>query len=231
MDDNRESSFETCVQEKYNQRQKKMKARRARRRSRVHSELLKCASAETMLKKLAVTTRTRVRCTQSREKLFSLLDLAEHTMMELTDSTLDQKMWELFTRLYLGGDRCGCGDQMTAGLFDAFPTFSRMGARRSPRTLSGLGSLATSHAQPAMLGGHLLATRGARSCADGSVRASRFISLFEALDPAGNKTLRSGETCERRLPFLGTAAVFPMKKPGSAKPSDTTGVASWTRRT
>ena len=38
-----------------------------------------------MLEKLAVTTRTR-----SREKLFSLLDLAEHTMMELTDATLDR---------------------------------------------------------------------------------------------------------------------------------------------
>ena len=48
--------------------------------------------------------------------------------------------------------------------------------------------------------GHLLATRGKRSCADGTVRASGAISPFKALGSAGNKTMRSGETCERRLP-------------------------------
>ena len=91
-----------------------------------------------MQEKLAVTTRTRRCCTQSREMLFSLLNLTEHTMMKLTDATLDQKMSELFTRLYLGSEQCGCGEQTMVGLFDAFLAFSRMGARRLPRTLRAL---------------------------------------------------------------------------------------------
>ena len=195
-----------------------MKARRARCRSRVHSELLKCASAETMLKKTGGDhPHTNALQSISREALLAARPRRTHNDGVDGFHPGPEDVRTVTLVLYLGGEQCGCGEQMTAGLFDAFPTFSRMGARRSPRTFSGLGSWATSHAQPAMLGGHLLATRGARSCAGGSVRASRLISLFEALDPAGSKTLRSGETCERRLPFLGTAAVSPKKKPGSAK--------------
>ena len=59
-----------------------------------------------------------MRCSQSREKLFPLLDLTEYMMMDLTDATLDQQICELFTRLYLGGEQCGCGEQMMACLFD-----------------------------------------------------------------------------------------------------------------
>ena len=138
MDDDSDSSSEACIEEESKQRQRKLKARRARRRTRVHSELLKSASAGTMLEKLAVTTRTRVRYTQSRERLFSLLDLTEHTMMELADATLDRQKCELFTQLCLGGEQRGCGEHMMAGLFGAFPTFSRMGAQRLPRTLRSL---------------------------------------------------------------------------------------------
>ena len=135
-------------------------------------------------------------------------------------------MCELFTQLYLGGEKCGCGEQMMAGFFAASLTLSWTGVRKVPRILWAFERLA--HTQPAkssdagVLGGHLLATRGARSRADGCVRASGVISLFEALDPAGNKTLRSGESCERRLPFLGTAYSIPKKKPGPANPSNTT---------
>ena len=55
-----------------------------------------------MLEKLAVTTRTTMHYTQSREKLFALLDYAEHTVMVLTEATLHQKMCELFTSSVLG---------------------------------------------------------------------------------------------------------------------------------
>ena len=167
-----------------------------------------------------MTIGTRMRYTQYREKLFSLLDPTEHTIMELTYATLDQKMRELCRSLYLGGEQCGCGEQKIAGLFDAFPAFSWMGASRLPAYPLGPESLGKSHTQPAtqspdagMLGGHLLATRGARSGADGAVRALGIVSLFKAVDTAGNKTLRSGKTFEWRLP------------PGPAKPSDATRAA------
>ena len=81
-----------------------------------------------------MATRTRMRYTQSRERLFSMLDLTEHTMMELADVTLDQNVCELFTQLYLGPELCGCGEQVMASL-DAFPAFSQMGARKRPRAL------------------------------------------------------------------------------------------------
>ena len=70
---------------------------------------------------------------QSRERLFSLLDFTEHTMLELADVTLDQ-MCEQFTQT-VSGRQYGCGEQMMSGLFDALPAFSRMGARRLPHTL------------------------------------------------------------------------------------------------
>ena len=60
-----------------------------------------------------------------------------------------------------------------------------------PDGSSKVTSLAASHTKPAtqssdagMLGGHVLATRGTRSCADGTVRASVVISLFEPLELA-----------------------------------------------
>ena len=60
-----------------------------------------------------------------------------------------------------------------------------------------------------MLGGHLLATLGARSCADGTVRAPGVISLFHAPNSAADKTMRCGGSRERRLPLLGTATASP----------------------
>ena len=112
VDDDSDSSSGTCIQKENKRSQRKLKARRARRRTRVHSELLKPASADTMMEKPALTTRTRMRYSQSREKLFSLLDLAEHTMMDMADATLDRKMCELFTQLRFGGEQCGCGEQI-----------------------------------------------------------------------------------------------------------------------
>ena len=53
-----------------------------------------------------------------------------------------------------------------------------------------------------MLGANLLAARGVTyrwHCA----------CLFDGLDLAGNKTMRHGETCEVRLPLLGTATASP----------------------
>ena len=163
-------------------------------------------SPDTMLEKLAVATRTRMRYTQSHEELFSLLDLTENTTMRLPDATLDQKLCELFTRLYLGGEQYVCGERMMVGFFDSYPAFSRMGVRRLPRIIC-LRSLATTHTQPApqssdvgLLGGQLLAARATRSGRHGIVCAPGVISLFEALDSVGNTTVRLGETCERRLP-------------------------------
>ena len=76
--------------------------------------------------------------------------------------------------------------------------------------------MAASHTQPAMessdgrmLGGQLLATRGTRSYADRTASTSGVISLFKGLNSAGDKTIRSGETCERVVPLLGTAAASP----------------------
>ena len=130
----------------------KIERRWARRRSRVHADLLKSASADAMVEKLSVTSRTRMRHTQFREKLFSLLDLTEHTMMELADATLDQKMCRRATRLW---------EPMMAGFFDAFLAFSRMGVRELPRTIQALKAwprLAPKRGKAlmfGMLGGHL----------------------------------------------------------------------------
>ena len=107
---------------------------------------------------------------------------------------------------------------MIAGLLDAFPAFNRTGARKLPRSLRALKAWRRRALVLGVLGGHLLATRGARLCADGSVR-SGVISLFEALDPAGNKTLRSGETCENGLPFLGSATASPRRSQAQRNPS------------
>ena len=65
-----------------------------------------------------------------------LLGLRGDKMMEMADA--NWKMCELFTQLFFGGEQCGCGKQMMAGLFDAFPALSRMGARRLPRALQVL---------------------------------------------------------------------------------------------
>ena len=88
-----------------------------------------------------------------------------------------------------------------------------MGTRRLLRSFRASHTqLATQCSDVRMLGSHLLATRGAKSRADGSVRASGTVSFLEALDPAGNKTLRSGETCEIRFLILGTATASPRRK-------------------
>ena len=78
-------------------------------------------------------------------KVTELLDHTEHTVVELADATLDQKMCQQFTQLFLAGEHCGCGEEMMAGLFYACPAYSQMGARRLPRTLRGLETLAASH--------------------------------------------------------------------------------------
>ena len=62
--------------------------------------------------------------------------------MRLLDATLDHRVCELFTRLYLGGEQSGCEEQMIAGFFDAFPAFSKMGVRRLPHSLQDLKSRA-----------------------------------------------------------------------------------------
>ena len=90
----------------------------------------------------------------------------------------------------------------------------------------GLASLAATHTQPAtqssdvgMLGGHVLATGATRSSANGTVRAPGVISLFKALGSAVNTTMRSGETCERRLPLLGAAKATPRKSQAKQNPT------------
>ena len=71
LDDDSDSYPETCIQKTENkQSQIKLKACRARRRTRVHSDLLKSGSTDTMLVELAVTTRPRMQYSQSRERLF-----------------------------------------------------------------------------------------------------------------------------------------------------------------
>ena len=55
-----------------------------------------------------------MRHVRSREKLFSLLALTEGTILELTDTTLDQNVCELFICLYLGSKHWGSG----AGFLD-----------------------------------------------------------------------------------------------------------------
>ena len=87
-----------------------------------------------------------MRYSQSREKLFSLLDLTEYMMMDLTDATLDQQLCELFTRLYLGGEQCCCGEQM----WRVSSTLCQLSA--SP----GLEGLAASHTHPATQGSLML---------------------------------------------------------------------------
>ena len=121
VDDNSDSSSETYMQKENKRGQRKLQAHRARRRTRVHSQLFMSALADTVLEKLAVTTPHTNRYSQSREKLFSLLDLTERTMMELAEPRWDRKC--------ASGEQSGCGEQMMAGLFDAFLAFSRMGAR------------------------------------------------------------------------------------------------------
>ena len=74
----------------------------ARRRSQVHADLLGSPSADTMLEWLAVSTRTRMRYTHSREKLFSLLDVTEDTVMRLSDVTLDHTVCETVHSAVLG---------------------------------------------------------------------------------------------------------------------------------
>ena len=44
----------------------------------------------------------------------------------LPNATLDQSICELFTPLDVGGEQCGCGEQMMAGFIDAFPAISKM---------------------------------------------------------------------------------------------------------
>ena len=150
-----------------------VKARRARRRTRVHSELLRSASADAKLAKPARECDTVI----SRETLLLKNVQAVHLTVHRRRAV----------RLWRTND---------GGCLRRFPGLQP----------DGTSGLAASHTQPAtqssdvgVLGGHLLATRGTRSCADGTVRTPGF------------KTMRSGETCERRLPLLGTAAASPGK--------------------
>ena len=70
-------------------------------------------------------------------------------MMELAEATLDRKMCELSTQLYLRGEQRDCGERMLAGLFDAYPAFSQMGGSEATVFPLGLESLAASRTQPA----------------------------------------------------------------------------------
>ena len=73
-----------------------------------------------------------------------------------------------------------------------------------------------------MLGSHLLATRGARSCADGSARASGLSAYSRP------STLLATRRCAKGGSSIWDCYSIPKKKQGPAKPSNTTRAASWT---
>ena len=107
--------------------------------------------------------------------------------MELSDATLDHKMCELFTRLYVEGEQCGDG-----GSLRRFPGLQRDGSSEVAAYPLGLGSV-TTHTQPTpqssdvVMGGHLLAARATRSGVDWHLyRVLGILSQFEALGSAGN---------------------------------------------
>ena len=133
-----------------------------------------------------------------------------------------RKMCELFTRLYLGGEQCGCGEQMMAGLFDAFPAFSRMGARRLPRTLRAL------EAWRRLTPSRCWAAICWRLVERGHVQMALYVllvfTLLEALDSAGNTTMRSGETCDKRLRLLGNATASPGRSQAKQNPTTRRGL-------
>ena len=65
---------------------------------------------------------------------------------------------------------------------------------------------ATQSSDVGMLGGHVLATRGSRSCAACSWGYQPTQGPQHCL-----RQVRSGETRERRLPLLGTATAYPAR--------------------
>ena len=138
--DSSETSLQTIGKKRS---QRKLTARQARRRSRVHADLLKFASAQTMLENLAVTARTRMRYTRSREKVFSLLDFTEHTMMELTGGCHagPEKVRSVHSTVL--------GRANDGGILRRLPCIQPDGSSETTAYPPGLESLATSHTQPA----------------------------------------------------------------------------------
>ena len=160
-----------------------------------------------MLEKLAVATRTRMRYTQSHEKLFSLLDLTENTTMRLPDATLNQKVWELFTRLHLGGEQCVWWGANDGGILRRLPSIqpdrsSEVAAY--PLPLEAWRRLTPSLRRKALMLGCWAAICW-RLVQQGQVDMALCVlpelSAFSRPSTLlATQRCDSGETCERRLP-------------------------------
>ena len=230
MDDDTGGSSETCTQTtEKKQRQRKLKVRQTRRRSQIHADLLKSASADAMQENWQSLparehdtlnpARNSSRCSNSQKTQWWNCRMPRWTRecancsldctWEASSAAVESKSWRDSSTL----------SQPSAGL-------------KLPRTLRALKALwrhtpgrRRKCSDVGMPGGHLLATRGTRSCTAGTVRAPGAIRIFTALNSAGNTTIRSGETFDRRLPLLDAATASPIKSQAKQNPAK---VASWT---
>ncbi|CAK0882062.1 unnamed protein product, partial [Prorocentrum cordatum] len=121
-------------------RSRRLQDSRRRRRAALYTDMIMqtAAGGPTLLERLAVIRRTRERYAKYIDRFYLHAGLTDDELVRSSDETVDRRVCDYFTAMYLSGEQSSLGDQTGAALIDRHPAFGRRGGRALPRTWRAL---------------------------------------------------------------------------------------------